>query len=99
MLAALRGELPERIYNTEGVDEVAGALRRQIVAAGAEADDGDILRARECRKSQRRMRARSLDRLGRRPLGVDTTHLTSGTFMNNGFNHSEELRIDGAIQR
>lgn len=26
-------------------------------------------------------------------LVVDTTHLTAGTFMNNGFNHSEELHM------
>jgi hypothetical protein len=26
-------------------------------------------------------------------LVVDTTHLTSGTFMNNGFNHSEDLHM------
>ena len=26
-------------------------------------------------------------------LVVDTTHLTSGTFMNNGFNHSEDLHL------
>jgi hypothetical protein len=26
-------------------------------------------------------------------LVVDTTHLTSGTFMSNGFNHSEELHM------
>jgi hypothetical protein len=26
-------------------------------------------------------------------LVVDTTHLTSGTFMNNGFNHSEQLHM------
>ena len=29
--------------------------------------------------------------LRRRP--VDTTHLTPGTFMNNGFNHSEDLKM------
>jgi hypothetical protein len=26
-------------------------------------------------------------------LVVDTTHVTSGTFMNNGFNHSEQLHL------
>jgi len=35
--------------------------------------------------------------LRRRP--VDTTHLTPGTFMNNGFNHSEALKMGERFRR
>ena len=82
------GDLPERQARRVQDGVLRPRARRASRRAGTSAGDRAALALW------------SLDgRWERDTLVVDTKHLTAGTFMNNGFNHSEELHMGRALSR